>query len=392
MKTLTRWAQGLLLAVCLGALIAPINNVLAEEGYQQAELEQMLAPVALYPDTVLSHILIASTHPIEVVQAARWRKANRDLLVDQALAAVKHKPWDPSVQALVAFPQILDNMNEDLGWTTALGSAFTANEAAVLESIQSLRERAYAAGNLKSLEHFNVQREDQKIVIEPAKPQVVYIPHYDTRVVYGHWHWHNHPPVYWEHPRAYPHRYTRHHGTHVYWTDHAHLPASFFFSTVHWHGGHVVIIEHHSHHDDVFYSGRRLINHPNAHAWRHNRERYIPPGRHDPFNRHTFRERHSWQRNAPAAEQGRREILHNHNRRERLVPERDLQPPAGVVRQGPGVQRHSQHTRQIQNGVHRAREQELHQRNFMRQQGNKGSVYRRSGDKDTGNRTRYSIE
>ena len=163
----------------------------------QQELDQMLAPIALYPDSLLSQILMASTYPLEVVEAARWSKANPNLKGDQAVQAVAQNNWDPSVKSLVAFPQVLTMMDEKLAWTERLGDAFLAQQAQVMDTVQNLRQKAYAAGNLKSTDQVRVDQQGQTIVIESPNPQVVYVPYYDPWVVYGLWWWPAYPPVYW---------------------------------------------------------------------------------------------------------------------------------------------------------------------------------------------------
>ena len=125
----------------------------------QAQLDQMLAPIALYPDTLLSHILVASTYPLEVIQAARWRAANADLDEQQALNAVENKDWDPSVQALVPFNDLLQKLSEDLDWLQSLGSAFLVNEQQILTSVQNLRQRAYEQGNLTDNDYVDIEQE-----------------------------------------------------------------------------------------------------------------------------------------------------------------------------------------------------------------------------------------
>ena len=165
--------------------------------FTQAELDRMLAPIALYPDSLLSQILMAATYPVEVVQAARWSRANPGLKGDEAVRAAEDKDWDPSVKSLTAFPQVLAMMDENLGWTEQLGEAFLAQEPHVMETVQMLRRRAHAAGNLRSSDYVTVQQQGSVIVLEPAHPQAVYVPYYDPLVVYGPW-WHPaHPPVYW---------------------------------------------------------------------------------------------------------------------------------------------------------------------------------------------------
>lgn len=167
------------------------------QAYTEAELDQMLAPIALYPDSLLSQILIAATYPLEVVEAARWSRANPQLKGEAAVRAVDDRRWDPSVKSLVAFPQILQMMDNKLEWTERLGDAFLAQQAQVMDAVQTLRQRAYAAGNLRSNEQLSVQQQDHTIVIEPASPTVVYVPYYDPTVIYGPWWWPAYPPVYW---------------------------------------------------------------------------------------------------------------------------------------------------------------------------------------------------
>jgi Protein of unknown function (DUF3300) len=165
--------------------------------FMQQELDQMLAPIALYPDSLLSQILMASTYPLEVIEAARWSKANPNLKGDQAVQAVAQNTWDPSVKSLVAFPQILLMMDEKLNWMERLGDAFLAQQQQVMDTVQNLRQKASAAGNLTSNDQIRVDQQGQSIVIEPANPQVIYVPYYDPTVMYGPWWWPAYPPVYW---------------------------------------------------------------------------------------------------------------------------------------------------------------------------------------------------
>jgi hypothetical protein len=165
--------------------------------FTRQELDQMLAPIALYPDSLLSQILMASTYPLEVVEAARWSKAHPNQKGDQAVQAVADNTWDPSVKSLVAFPQILMMMDEKLNWMERLGDAFLAQQQQVMDTVQSLRQKASDAGNLKSNDQIRVDQQGQSIVVEPANPQVVYVPYYDPMVIYGPWWWPAYPPVYW---------------------------------------------------------------------------------------------------------------------------------------------------------------------------------------------------
>lgn len=235
--------------------------------FSQAQLDSLLAPVALYPDTLLSHVLIASTYPLEVVQADRWAREHKSLSGDDAVKAVEDKDWDPSVKALVAFPDVLRRMSEDLNWTQQLGDAFLANENRVMDTVQNLRNKADAAGTLEKTEHVKIVREERIITIEPAVERVVYVPVYDTRVVYGSWWWPDYPPVYWHHP----HSYTYVSG--FYWGPRVYIGSSFFFSGCHWRDRRVVVIDrhhHHHHHSHRLYNNRAIVHYRDSRHWHHN--------------------------------------------------------------------------------------------------------------------------
>jgi hypothetical protein len=233
--------------------------------FSQAELDQLLAPIALYPDTVLSQVLIAATYPIEIIQADRWASNNKSAKGADAVKLVENKDWDPSVKALVAFPDILQRMSEDVDWTQKLGDAFLSNEARVMDTIQNLRKKAYASGSLEKVQHLKVQRTEQEIVIEPAEERVVYVPVYDTRVVYGNWWWADYPPVYWHYPSSY---------TYVsgfYWGPSIYIGPRFFYSSCHWRNRHVVVIDRHNdyYRHNNFYTTNSIVTYEGARAWRH---------------------------------------------------------------------------------------------------------------------------
>jgi len=240
----------------------PIQSTAAAVTFSQAELEQMLAPIALYPDTVLSHILIAATYPLEIVKATRWLSAQSAMTSEEALKAAENEPWDPSVRALVAFPPLLTKMNNELEWTQKLGDAFLIQEAQLMATVQTLRERAYAAGNLKDQEHITVQRQEKVIVIEPRTPEVVYVPVYDTRVVYGNWMWRDYPPIHWPYPDYYTGR------SYVYWGLGARVSSAFYFSTFYWPQRQIVVINHH-HRPTYYYRHRDIVRHEERRHWRH---------------------------------------------------------------------------------------------------------------------------
>jgi len=200
-----------------------------EQVFSQEELDQMVAPIALYPDPLLAQVLMAATYPGNVADAAAWSKAHPDAQGDAAVRQVADQPWDPSVQSLVAFPQALATLGQDPAWVQRLGDAFLAQPDAVMDSVQRLRRQAQAAGNLESNEYQKVTTlppadaaapatdtapaatgaadyeaaPQQAIVIEPAQPDVVYVPSYDPTAVYGTWAYPSYPPVYYPPPSAY---------------------------------------------------------------------------------------------------------------------------------------------------------------------------------------------
>jgi hypothetical protein len=179
---------------------AAAPSAAAAKSFSQQDLDQILAPIALYPDALVAQILMASTYPLEVVEAARWSAANPKV-TDKALEdAMQKQPWDPSVKSLTAVPQVLKQMNDNLSLTQKLGDAFLADQAAVLTTVQNLRAKAQAAGNLKSTPEQTVKTEQESgktvYVIESAKPEVVYVPAYNPATIYGPWWYPSYPPYY----------------------------------------------------------------------------------------------------------------------------------------------------------------------------------------------------
>jgi hypothetical protein len=196
-----------------------------------AQIEQLVAPIALYPDALLSQVLMASTYPLEVVAATRWSQANPGVTGQRLEAAMQKEPWDPSVKALTAVPQTLQMMNDKLDWMQELGDAFLAQQADVLDAVQRLRARADAAGQLKTTEQQTVaktaapaSRTQQPsapasgvgagvstapttyYTIASTNPDEYYVPMYDPAVVYGTWPYPDYPPYYWYPPGYSPGR------------------------------------------------------------------------------------------------------------------------------------------------------------------------------------------
>jgi hypothetical protein len=182
------------LATPLGALAqAPARA----PAFNQQELDQMLAPVALYPDALLAQVLMAATYPQEVVEAASWMQQNNGGLTGTALqAALQSQPWDASVKSLCAFPAVLGRMSQGLAWTQGLGEAFVDQQPQVMDTVQALRRRAQAAGNLQSNSQETVGFNNNAITIAPANPQIVYVPTYDPEYAYGSWSSPDYPPYY----------------------------------------------------------------------------------------------------------------------------------------------------------------------------------------------------
>jgi hypothetical protein len=157
----------------------------------------MLAPIALYPDALLSQVLIASAYPLEVAEADRWLNANPALKSATATQAVDSRNWDPSVRYLLAFPQVLRRMRQKLEWTQRLGDGYRAQPSQVLDTIQALRQRARRTGNLTSNTQISVTQSGSRIGIMLANPDEIDVPSYDPAVVYGFWPWPEYPPEQW---------------------------------------------------------------------------------------------------------------------------------------------------------------------------------------------------
>ena len=221
MKSLRRFLAAIALAL---PVLASAQS--ADKPFNNEQLDQMLAQIALYPDALLSQVLMAATYPDEFQQAAAWSKSNPDAKGDEAVTSVESKGWDPSVASLVAFPEVVVTLGEKPDYVKNLGDAFLAQPEDVMNSVQRLRAAAQKAGNLKSNEQIKVSVDPtpplqqaatppstttvvqappvtQTIVIEPAQPQVVYVPQYNPTVVYGPWWYPSYPPYYYPPPVGY---------------------------------------------------------------------------------------------------------------------------------------------------------------------------------------------
>ncbi len=210
----------------IGALLLiPIlfaGSALAQDAkpLSNEQLDQLTAQVALYPDSLLAQLFMATTYPDQFAKATAWSKAHPDAKGDDAVKMVENENWDPSVASMVAFPEVVITLGEKPEWVQSMGDAFLAQPNDVMNSVQRLRQKAQAAGNLKSNEQVKVSTQApepapqttvvqqsappaQVIVIEPAQPQVVYVPSYNPAVVYGAWPYPAYPPYYYPTPPGY---------------------------------------------------------------------------------------------------------------------------------------------------------------------------------------------
>jgi hypothetical protein len=274
-------------------------------GYKQSQtqndydqIDAALAPIALYPDSLLTHILIASTYPLEVIEAARFIQQHPQFDVDDyeqngldqnTIEDIQEDAleygWDASVVALTAFPDILNNMSDDLSWLSDLGDAFENDQELVLSRVQKLREMAYDQGNLQNDDQVEVvverERDTRVIVIQPRRHEVVYVPYYDTAYIYGP-SWHVRTSYRWSRPyyaRHYRHNY-------VYFSPGAYIGTRLLFGGIHWSNHHISINR------DWSYRKARHYSYRNTHYKRvHHKEyqRWTPVKRH---TRHVERQRY----------------------------------------------------------------------------------------------------
>jgi len=313
-----KWMTGLLLAACALSLAQAQTPQppMPEHVYSQQELDQMLAPIALYPDPLLTQILMASTYPLEVVRAARWSRAHPQLEGDEAVRAAANENWDPSVKSLVAFPRVLAMMDERIDWTEQLGEAFLTQEPYVLDTIQELRRRAYEAGNLRSDANTLVTEQGSLLMVQPVSPVVVYVPYYDPWIVYGTWWWPSYPPVRWAPWPGYVYPGV---SVGIYWGSGIALSTNFFFGAFDWHRHQVdtVYVNNHYYHPRVTHSvplpWRHQAEHRRGVAYRHEelRRRYPEPA---PRATPSVAPRPAPQRAAPTPQQQRQQQQYQRQR------------------------------------------------------------------------------
>ena len=334
----------------LAALLVSATPVQAQQRvYNQAELDALLAPIALHPDGLLSQILMAATYPQDVADAAEWSRANPHVQGDAAVRAVEYEPWDPSVKALVAFPDVLARMAGSPQWLHDLGQAFLHQEPHVMDTVQGLRQRAQAGGYLSSNEQQAVYTSGDAIVVQP-RTQYVYVPYYDPYVVYGPWWWPAYRPVYWAPCAFYPVFVTR----------------GFFYSAPDWRHRHVRVVHRpvhvhphqHSHvvpgkwqHRPSHHARPRADSRPNHDA----RPRHDSRPNHDTRPRHDARPRHdTGPRHDPRPKADVRAHVRTPEANRRPIVQHHQQMPAAHSF-SQNVQRHAESVqRQIQQSHSRA--------------------------------------
>jgi len=266
--------RSLVLSACLSTFTVDAQQTVIDDGegyYVGVQeslpvevLDQVLAPIALYPDALLSQILVASTYPLEVVQAARWRQDNAHLNENRVLAAIEHQQWDPSVKALTPFTDLITNLSDDLDWLQLVGDAFLQNEYQVLARVQELRQKAYYEGSLVDNDYYDVINDNGNIIIQSAHKEIIYVPYYDSRVVYGHWGRNDYQPVYWHHPS----HYRLHAG--FYWSNNYYIKPTIFFGGFRW-GLRSLVVNKHFYDKPYSRNSRfRNISISKYRKWKHN--------------------------------------------------------------------------------------------------------------------------
>ncbi len=192
-----------LLLILSGTPAAVYAGTEQEESFSREELVQMLSPIALYPDSLLAQILMASTYPLELVEAERWLRKNKGLEGNDLYEALLDKDWDTSIKSLCNFPDVIFALSDKIEQTRRLGDAFLAQEDEIMDVVQELRSAAYERGSLKSTKQQKVTVENKVILVEPALSNVIYVPVYDPLYVYGPWRYPACPPYYWYYPSGY---------------------------------------------------------------------------------------------------------------------------------------------------------------------------------------------
>jgi hypothetical protein len=301
MKPVARPLLSRLLALMTCAILALASGTAGAQStsrFDRPALDAMLAPIALYPDGLLSQVLMAATYPEEVQEAAAWLRARPGLSGDAAVRSSADQDWDPAVRSLLAFPMVLETMASHSRWTEDLGEAFLNQRVEVMDTVQALRRRAYDAGTLRSNEAIRVLLTASGIVIEQARPDTVYVPYYEPQVAYGGWWWPSHPPVHWPRWHGYVDPYP--HSRYFSWGPGIFVGSGFFFGGFVWPRHEVRVVHVHPH-----YYPRRVVV-----------ERHVVPGRRDPVIVHRDARPGVWKHDDWRRRHDRADFRRDHDRRE----------------------------------------------------------------------------
>ncbi|MPZ43011.1 MAG: DUF3300 domain-containing protein [Betaproteobacteria bacterium] len=332
----------LLVMIASASLVFAVGTASAQSGavrYDRATLDSMLAPIALYPDALLSHVLMAATYPEEVEDAANWLRARPGLSGDAAVRTSADQDWDPSVRSLLAFPMVLETMAGHLRWTGDLGNAFLHQRAEVMDTVQALRRRAYEAGTLRSNEAVQIVVTAAGIVIEQASPETAYVPHYDPRVAYGGWWWPSRPPMHWPRWHGYVDPLPR--GHYLTWGPGIHIGSGFFFGGFAWPRHEVRVVHVHSHYYPRHSNSVVVHREARPGVWRHDDRRRRRDRDGDHHDRRDWR--HDNDRRGPAAT---RSVIESREARRD-----DLRDRRGPDRNGDGVPDRARRTDRNNDGV-----------------------------------------
>lgn len=248
-------ASGLFLFPAFGQAPVQTSTASASTAAAPGQFEALAAPIALYPDQLLAKVMVASTYPMEVVEAARWRAQNKGLsgaALDSALAS---QTWDDSVKDLTRVPEVLDMMDKQISWTQQLGDAVLSDQAGMLRAVQRLRTKAQANGTLSDSAQQKVVTENQTIIIQPAEPEKVYVPYYDSASIYGPWDY-GYAPYAWPPPYGYGY------GAGVGFVAGAVIGAAFWNNNCNWGGGNLMV--------NNFNNFNNINNIRGGQNWQHN--------------------------------------------------------------------------------------------------------------------------
>lgn len=253
---------GALFGICLypafgqtPAQTAPAAAAATTTTYAPGQMEALAAPIALYPDQLLAKVLIASTYPLEIVEAARWRQQNKGLSGTALDSALASQTWDDSVKELAYTPDVLAMMDKEIGWTQKLGDAVLSDQAGMLKAVQNLRAKAQSNGKLADTPQQKVVTENQTIVIQPAEPEKVYVPYYEPASVYGPWNY-GYPAYSWPPPYGYAY------GAGLGFVTGAVIGAAFWNNNCNWGGGNLMV--------NNFNNFNNINSIRGGQSWRHN--------------------------------------------------------------------------------------------------------------------------